>query len=67
MIYTQFYQNIIRVSKDRSIFVRPINSALKLEDLYIRVVPVPVSVPLSLPVRFGSNIDGSSVLFGSYR
>ena len=30
-----------------------------------RVVPVPVSVPLSVPVRFGSKNDGSLVLSSS--
>ena len=36
--------------------------------LWIKVVSVPVPVPLSVPVLFGSNstvLIGSSVLFGS--
>ena len=32
-----------------------------------RVVPVPVPVPFSVPVRFGSNLDGSWLFFGSFR
>ena len=35
------------------------------KKVYVRVVPVPVTVPLSVPGRFGSKLSGSSVLHGS--
>ena len=41
-------------------------NSLQIQISRTKVVPVPVSVPLSVPVRFGSSIDGSLVLFGSF-
>ena len=38
-----------------------------LRPLRIRVVPVSVPVPFSVPVRFGSKLDGSWLFFGSFR
>ena len=40
-------------------------SCIKIHDIEIRVVPVPVTVPLSVPGLFGSKFSSSSVLYGS--